>query len=74
MDKNLVQIAFDELTEAINKSDNYSHLDPTEFMLMSENIEGSIPFKNRYTRNYILVNDGVLEVPQTDEPFMRGEF
>ena len=74
MDKNLVQIAFDELTEAINKSDNYSHVDPTEFMLMSEIIEGSIPFKNRYTRNYIFVNDGILEVPQTDEPFMRGEF
>ena len=74
MDKNLVHIAFNELTEAIKKSDKYSYLDPSEFILMSENIEGSIPFKNKFTRNYIFVNDGMLEVPQTDEPFMRGEF
>ena len=41
---------------------------------MSDNLKGSIPFKNRITRNYVFVNDGNLEVPQTDEPFMRGEF
>ena len=43
-------------------------------MLMTDNLKGSIPFKNRITRNYVFVNDGRLEVPQVDEPFMRGEF
>ena len=74
MDKVTIEVAFWELEKAIEESEHYKHLNYKEFMLMSDNLKGSIPFKNRITRNYVFVNDGKLEVPQVDEPFMRGEF
>lgn len=48
-----------------------------EFMLMMpEPHQGHWQFKHAGTRNYVFVNarSGKLVVPQTNKPFMRGEF
>lgn len=74
MDKATIEVAFWELEKAIEESEHFKHLDYKEFMLMTDNLKGLIPFKNKITRNYVYVNDGVLEVPRLDEPFQRGEF
>lgn len=50
---------------------------PSEFMLMNEEPRGGRwQFKHHDTRNYVFVDakNGKLIVPQTTEPFMRGQF
>ena len=48
-------------------------VDADEFMLMSAT-RHELEFKHSATRNYVVVRNGVLDVPETDEPFMRGFF
>lgn len=46
-----------------------------EFMLMQIGDKGEAQFKHRDTRNYVyLFPTGRLFVPETSEPFNRGEF
>lgn len=76
-----VQALFDKLTEALKMKSlptskgTLRQAKASEFMLMHTDAQGRTGFKHSDTRNYLfLMPDGTLYVPQTKEPFMRGEF
>lgn len=52
-------------------------VDAREFMLMNpEPVKGQWQFKHSDTRNYVFIDarSGKMTVPQTAQPFMKGEF